>query len=187
MPELDQKVNQLIKSSLKGSRKSQKLLYQQFYGYGMTVCIRYATNREEAEEILNDSFIKVFKYLEKYDFQKPFKFWFRRIVINTAIDHLRKYQKHRHTLDIDTAREVSVDANGLENLSAQEILQLVQQLAPTYKAVFNLYVIEGFSHKEIGEQLNISVGTSKSNLSMARTRLKKMYLEMKNVNVEYGK
>jgi RNA polymerase sigma factor (sigma-70 family) len=178
----ERQVNQLIKKALSGNRKSQKELYQQFYGYGMTICIRYTQNRQEAQEVLNDSFIKAFKNLDKFDFKKPFKFWLRRIVINTSIDHLRKNKKHRGNLDLEQAYEVSENVDGLNNLSTQEILGLVQKLAPSYRLVFNLYVIEGFSHKEIGEQLGISTGTSKSNLSMARARLKKMYLEMKGIN-----
>ena len=183
MPEskTDKQINQLIKSSLKGNRKSQKLLYQQFYGYGMTVSIRYAKNRQEAQEILNDGFIKVFKNLHTFDFQKPFKYWLRRILINTAIDYLRKYKKHHQTGDLDQAYNVSIEADGLDNLSAQEILKLVQQLAPSYRAVFNLYVIEGYTHKEIAMQLGISEGTSKSNLAMARKRLKVKYLKMQDI------
>ncbi len=183
----DKKVNQLIKKALSGSRKSQKMLYQQFYGYGMTISIRYAKNKEEAEEILNDSFVKSFKNLHKFDFKKPFKFWFRRIVINTAIDYIRKNKKYRQNIDIEEAYDLSVEADGLSQLSVQEILQLVQRLAPSYKVVFNLYVIEGYTHREIAEELEISIGTSKSNLSMARTRLKKMYLELNKQNIEYGK
>lgn len=186
MPESkeEKQVSKLIKSSLKGSRQSQKLLYQQFYGYGMTVCIRYAKSREEAQEILNDGFIKAFKNLHHFDFQKPFRIWLRRILINTAIDYLRKNKKYHQTNSLDQAYDVSVNANGLTSLSANEILQLVQKLAPSYRAVFNLYAIEGFTHKEISEQLDISVGTSKSNLAMARKRLKAMYLEIhQNINI----
>ena len=186
MPESkeEKQINQLIKSSLKGSRQSQKLLYQQFYGYGMTVCIRYAKNREEAQEILNDGFIKVFKNLHRFDFKKPFRMWLRRILINTAIDALRKNKKYHETNDLDQAYHVSVEADGLTTLSAKEILLLVQKLAPSYRAVFNLYAIEGFSHREISEQLEISIGTSKSNLAMARKRLKVMYCKIhQNIKV----
>jgi RNA polymerase sigma-70 factor (ECF subfamily) len=186
MPESkeEKQITKLIQSSLKGSRQSQKLLYQQFYGYGMTVCIRYAKNREEAQEILNDGFIKAFKNLHRFDFKKPFRIWLRRILINTAIDSLRKNKKYHQTNDLDQAYDISVEADGLNTLSAQEILQLVQKLAPSYRAVFNLYAIEGFSHKEVSKQLEISIGTSKSNLAMARKRLKAMYLKLhQNIKV----
>ncbi|MGB0864087.1 MAG: RNA polymerase sigma factor [Saprospiraceae bacterium] len=178
----EKQVNQLIKKALTGNRASQKELYRQFYGYGMAICIRYTQNKEEAQEVLNDSFIKAFKNLDRFDFEKPFKYWLRRIVINTSIDHLRKNKKYRETLNLEQAHEVSEKVDGLNNLSAQEILNLVQKLAPSYRLVFNLYVIEGYTHREIAEELGISTGTSKSNLSMARTRLKKMYLEMKGIN-----
>ena len=175
----ENKIRQLVRASLKGNRNSQKLLYKQFYGYGMTVCVRYAKNREEAQEILNDGFIKVFKNLHKFDFEKPFRMWLRRILINTAIDYLRKYKKYHNTEDLETVYDASTqEADSLSNLSVQEILKLVQQLAPSYRAVFNLYVIDGFPHKEIAKQLGISVGTSKSNLAMAKKRLRAMYLEL---------
>ena len=171
----EQQTNKWIKSSLKGNRQSQKMLYKHFYGYGMTICMRYAKNREEAQEILNDGFIKVFKKLDSFQFDKPFKFWLRRILINTAIDYLRKYKKYHQTEDLATVYDASVEADGLSNMSAQEILKLVQKLAPSYRTVFNLFVIDGYSHKEIAEELGISVGTSKSNLGMAKKRLRVMY------------
>lgn len=180
--EKEKQVNLLIKKALSGNRTSQRELYQQFYGYGMTICIRYTQNKEDAQEVLNDSFIKAFKYLHRFEFDKPFKFWLRRIVINTSIDHLRKNKKYRETLDLEQAYDVAEQVDGLNHLSTQEILGLVQGLAPSYRLVFNLYVIEGYSHREIAEKLGISTGTSKSNLSMARTRLKKMYLKMKGIN-----
>jgi RNA polymerase sigma factor (sigma-70 family) len=181
MPESkeEKQVNELIKSSLQGNRQSQKQLYQQFYGYGMTICIRYSKNKEEAQEILNDGFVKAFKHLERFDYQKSFKLWLRRILINTAIDALRKNKNyHSNTGELNEAYSLSVEADGLNNLSAQEILELVQQLAPSYRVVFNLYVMEGYTHQEISEKLEINIGTSKSNLAMARKRLKVMYNEL---------
>lgn len=177
--EEDQSTVELIQRCLNGDRKSQRMLYKQYYGYGMVTCIRYAHNKEEAQEILNDGFIKVFKNLERFDFKKPFKYWLRRILINTAIDYLRKYKKYHDTLDLDQATQIeNKEIDGFDNLSAKDLLNLVQQLAPSYRMVFNLYVIEGYSHKEIAQQMGISVGTSKSNLSYARNRLKKMIIKL---------
>lgn len=168
-------INDLIHDALRGSRKSQQQLYQQYYGYGMSVCIRYARNREEAQEMLNDGFLKVFRYLDRFDFQKPFKFWLRRILINASIDYLRRQKRIHQEEIVDHDLGMSEQAIGLDRLSANEILAMVQRLAPSYRAVFNLFVVEGFSHQEIADELGISVGTSKSNLAVARKQLKVIY------------
>lgn len=168
-------INELIYEALRGSRQSQQKLYQQFYGYGMSICIRYARNREEAQEMLNDGFLKVFRYLDRFDFQKPFKFWVRRILINASIDYLRRQKQVHQEEIVDYDLDMSHDAIGLDRLSANEILAMVQRLAPSYRAVFNLFVVEGYSHQEIADELGISVGTSKSNLAVARKQLQVIY------------
>lgn len=168
-------INELIQEALRGSRQSQQKLYQQFYGYGMSICIRYARNREEAQEMLNDGFLKVFRYLDRFDFQKPFKFWVRRILINASIDYLRRQKQVHQEEIVDYDLDMSHDAIGLDRLSANEILAMVQRLAPSYRAVFNLFVVEGYSHQEIADELGISVGTSKSNLAVARKQLQVIY------------
>jgi RNA polymerase sigma-70 factor (ECF subfamily) len=164
----------VLAGCLKGDRKSQELLYQQFYSYGMSICLRYTATREEASEVLNDSFMKVFQHLGQYDANKPFLGWFRRILINTAINYYKKHLKHHRVQDIDTAPPVPVTRDVISHLSYQEIIGLVQQLTPTYRTVFNLYVIDGYSHEEIARMLHISEGASKSNLSRARANLRNM-------------
>lgn len=164
----------VVKGCLNGDRKSQELLYQQYYSYGMSICLRYSTSREEASEVLNDSFMKVFHHLDRYDTAKPFTGWFRRILINTAINYYKKNLKHQYVQDIDTAPPVPVTRDIISHLSYQEIIGLVQQLSPTYRTVFNLYVIDGYSHEEIASMLLISEGASKSNLSRARANLRNM-------------
>lgn len=183
MPKLqDDELKVIIEAARKGKTDAQRTIYSQFYGYGMSISVRYAENSEEAEEILNDTFMKVFKNLSKYNPNHSFKSWFRRILINTAIDYHRKYQKYRHTLGISHAYSVSVDTDTIADISAKEILALVQQLAPSYRMVFNLYVVEGFKHKEIGAQLGITTATSRATLATARHKLQKMILDNNNYN-----
>lgn len=168
---------ELLHKSVRGDRKSQEKLYRQFYGFAMSVCMRYTQSRDEALEIVNDGFLKIFTKGDQYDSKYPFKAWFRRIIVNTALDFYRSQQKHYFHENIEEAYEVSSnDSSPLSQLNHEEIIQLVQRLPSGYRMVFNLFVIDGFSHEEISNQLGISVGTSKSNLSRAREALRKMIL-----------
>lgn len=165
-------IRPLLKECLEGSRASQKLLYQEFYGYGMSISLRYAGNRDEASEILNDAFMKIFLNLKKFDLRKPFKPWLRTILINTAINHYHQKQRQIPVADMRHAENESDTEKILSGISYQEVIDLLQKLPPAYRTVFNLYVIEGYSHDEIARMLNIAVGTSKSNLFKAREQLK---------------
>lgn len=165
---------ELIEGCIRGDLKSQKMLYKMFYGFSMGVCLRYADSREEAAEILNDGFMKVFTSISTYQPDKAFKGWLRRIMVHTAIDHYRKNSKHYHSLDLVYAESELGVEDVLDTISAEEILAMVQQLSPAYRLVFNLHVIEGYSHPEIAEKLQISEGASKSNLFKARMKLQKM-------------
>ncbi len=139
----------------------------------MGVCLRYSRTREEAVEIANDGFIKIFKKLDRYSKGLSFKGWLRRIMINSAIDYFRKNEKHYHSLDISHGNYEATNENVLDQLAEEDIIAAIQRLPPSYRMVFNLFVIEGFKHEEIANQLNISVGTSKSNLAIARNKLQK--------------
>lgn len=178
LPNESQSPEELLQKSVRGDRKSQEKLYRQFYGFAMGVCVRYTQSRDEALEIVNDSFLKVFTKGDQYDSKYPFKAWFRRIIVNTALDFYRSQQKHYFHENIEEAYEVSSnDSSPLSQLNHEEIIMLIQRLPSGYKMVFNLFVIDGFSHEEISNQLGISVGTSKSNLSRAREALRKMILK----------
>lgn len=142
----------------------------------MGVCLRYSRTRDEAIEILNDGFLKIFTKLDKYSHGLSFKGWLRKIMINSAIDYFRRNEKHYHSLDISHAHYESTNENILDQLSEQEIISAIQRLPPSYRMVFNLFAIEGYKHEEIANMLNISVGTSKSNLSVSRNKLQKMLL-----------
>lgn len=146
-----------------------------FYAYGMSITLRYADSRNQAAGILNDAFMKVFTNIKKYDTNRPFKPWLRRIIVNTAINHYKRHDETSAWDNLEAASEaLSKDENIISGISYKEIIDLVQELSPAYRTVFNLFVIEGFKHKEIAEMLDISVGTSKSNLSKAKQNLKSM-------------
>lgn len=162
-------------------RDSQKKFYSDFYGYAFSICNRYVHQQEETIEVINDGFLKIFHeighFKPRYDsLENSLKGWIRRIFINTAIDHVRK-EKGRFLFVHDqgeTLENIPVAATGLERLSHKELLEMITRLTPAYRMVFNLYVIDGYSHEEISAMLNIAVGTSKSNLSKARINLQKM-------------
>lgn len=170
----DAELQQIITGCLNQGRKEQKLLYKAFYGYAMSICLRYAGNRYEAAEIMNQGFFKIFKNLQKYDSGKPFKAWVGRIMMNTAIDYYRSNLKMAYTDDIEYAEQIADEDLADKKLKYDDLLNMVQQLPQAYRTVFNLYAIEGYTHEEIGNLLGISAGTSKSNLFKARDKLRIM-------------
>lgn len=170
-----------ITACINKERWAQKKLYEEHYGKMLAVCLRYSNNRDDALDIMHDGFIKVYNNLAKYKPGTSLSAWIHRIMVNTSIDFYRKAIRRR-TEDIDEAYDLSSSgADAISQCSEKEILQAVQTLSPAYRAVFNLYVIEGYSHKEIAEQLGITESTSRSNLVKARTKLKaflaKNYIE----------
>lgn len=174
----------LIKACIRRERWAQQVLYEEFYGKMMGVCLRYANGEEDARDMLHEGFLKVLRNIHKYQPGTSLHAWMRRIMINTAIDFYRKAVRRR-TEDIDTATEVSSsDADAISKFSEKEILAAIQTLTPAYRTVFNLYVIEGFSHKEIADVLNITESTSRSNLVKARLKLKEILTGSGN---DYGR
>lgn len=168
-------VTEIIKGCRKRQRESQKKLYKMFYAYGMSITLRYADSRDQAAEVLNDAFMKVFTNINSYDPDRPFKPWLRSIIVNTAINHFHKNNTDWQREDLDAVKSELARKEMITNgISYQEIIGLVQQLTPSYRAVFNLYVIEGFKHREIADMLGITVGTSKSNLSKAKRNLQSL-------------
>lgn len=162
----------LIQGCKRHDRESQRLLYQHYYTYAFSICVRYCRSVEDAKEVVNDGFMKVFQKIDQYNQETSFKGWLRRIMINTAIDLLRK-EKHPEFSSLETSREkLFVDSVALSDLSHAELIAMIQALSPAYRAVFNLYVIDGYTHKEISRILGIAVGTSKSNLLKAREKLR---------------
>lgn len=183
----DHQLDRLIKACIKGRRASQEELYKKFYGYAMGICLRYAENQMEAEEILNDGFYKVFSKLTQQQDTASFKPWLRRTMVNAAIDHFRREKKHSHHIDIVSINYEATVPSGLDQLKQEDILKMVQQLSPAYRMVFVLYAIEGYKHQEIAEKLHINEGTSKSNLAKARIKLRKMLANAGTENMKkYG-
>ncbi len=179
------KIREILEGCKKNDRKYQELLYKQYFGFAMSHCLRYSNSREEALEILNDSFLKVFNKINTYDFERPFGTWLKRIVVNTAIDTYRSQNKHYFHYEIDTALGLSSrDISPADNLAFEDLLKLVHRLPKNYLTNFNLYVIDGFTHEEISNMLGISVGTSKSNVSRAREMLRGMLESSDKLNVE---
>ncbi len=170
--QFQQEEQNFITACIRKERWAQKKLYEEHYGKMMGVCLRYSNNREDALDILHEGFIKVFKNISKYQAGTSIAAWIRRIMVNTSIDFYRKNVRRR-TEDIDKAYHVSSDdADAISLCGEKEILACIQTLSPAYRAVFNLYVIEGYSHKEIANQLGITESTSRSNLVKARLKLK---------------
>ncbi len=150
----------------------------------MNVCVLYAESREDAVEIMNDGFMKIFQYIGKFDLSRPFTPWLRRIMINAAIDRTRKDVRFNEIRDLEEARTRESEDTIISGISHEEILGILKNLSPAYRTVFNLYAIEGYKHEEIANQLGISVGTSKSNYAKARKRLQeqlKNFFESENV------
>ena len=177
-PELEK----ILEGCRKGNRKYQQALYKLFYSYGMSVGIRYVNSENEAISILNDSFLKVYSRIKKYDSSRDFKPWFRKIVVNTAIDYVKKENRLRMKTDSTEGKEIIGREEILSRIGYQELMAMVQSLSSSYRTVFNLYVIDGFKHEEIATMLGINVGTSKSNLYKARHHLKRMVTENLKVN-----
>ena len=164
----------LINGCLNGDRRMQEELYRRFSPRMYAVCLRYAGNAEEAEDILQEGFIKVFKKLDSFRGDGSFEGWIRRIFVNTAIEHFRR---KRYLMPVTEKEENTIEGkytSVLDELSAKDIMALIRELSPGYRTVFNMYVVEGYTHKEIADILGISEGTSKSQLSRAKVILQDM-------------
>lgn len=171
---IDNNEKDLIKQCLKGKASAQRTLYDKYSGKLYAVCYRYAKNSEDAKDILQEAFINVFNNLEKYKGEGSFEGWMRRIAVNCAIRHYEKAVRKLDNRDIDSQPEHGHSDNILSNISAQEIVNIINGLPDGYRVVFNMYAIEGYNHKEIGEALGISESSSRSQLTRARKMLMKL-------------
>lgn len=174
-------LKKLVEACIRGERKAQHAFFKAYYGKMMAVCLRYVKDRDSAQEIVQDGFIKVFDKLDLFDFRGSIEGWMRRIFSNTAIDAIRKAKRNPFLSDQDNDFKTPAE-NAMEEKEDLEALQLkyevamdcIDRLSPAYRTVFNMYVFEEYSHKEIADILGISEGTSKSNLAKARMNLQKM-------------
>jgi len=167
-------VQKHIQGCVRNEKDSQQALYKHFYSFAMAICLRYANNRLDAAGILNDGFFKAFKNISKYEPTKAFMPWLGRIITNTAIDYYRANLKFADHVDIEDHENIAQVNSVYDKLAYNDLLALVQNLSPAYRTVFNLYVIDGYTHEEIAGLLKISTGTSKSNLFKARQKLQEM-------------
>jgi RNA polymerase sigma factor (sigma-70 family) len=172
----------LIKGCISGDRKMQEYLYYKFSPKMYAVCLRYSNNTDDAQDLLQDGFIKVFKNLDKYRGDGSFEGWMRRIFVNTSIEQFRKKTKMTTVAEPQEHNIEDKELGALDTIAEKDVIKIIQKLSPGYKQVFNMYVIEGYTHKEIGDILGISEGTSKSQLARAKVILQKMVEEKLYLN-----
>jgi RNA polymerase sigma-70 factor (ECF subfamily) len=172
-----QEESALVAQCIKGDRAAQHELYQRFASQMMVVSMRYCKSREDAEDVLQEAFVKIFNSLEKFRGESSIKYWIKRIVINTALNHHRKKVYLYPHLDIEEVHDIGDDDVEITNYNYRDLLNIIQSLPQGCQAIFNLYAIEGYKHKEIAEMLDISEGTSKSQYARARSLIKELITE----------
>ena len=181
MQAVEQDIDLLIEGCLANNRKAQEGLYRQFYGFAMTIALRYSRDEHDAADIITNAFIKVFKSMKSFDSSKgSVHAWIKRIIVNEGLDHIKGRSRFSENVEVETVAEPEINNAALEQMGADEIMNLVKKLPPATHAVFILYAVEGYNHREIGERLNISEGTSKWHLSEARKTLQKQLQHLHN-------
>ena len=175
--------DQLVKSCLDGDRTAQQYLFESLGKKMMGVCLRYARNSQEAEDMLQDGFVRVFTQLHTFSFQGPLEAWVRRVIVNAALRKIGRKSYKNESVGIPDGMDTPIAENIITQLSEMEILECINRLPIGYKTVFNLYVIEGYSHKEISELLNVGESTSRSQLVKAKKMLQKFILSNQKIAV----
>ncbi len=166
---------EIIKGCLKGDKRYQKLLFDQYAPVLLAVCMRYSSDRQSAEDILQEGFVKIFDNLKRFRKEGSLEGWMKRIMVNTALNHYRSNLRHYYHKDVDEYADSISGPSGIrEDLYAKDILNIVQKLPPGYRTVFNMFDIEGYSHKEIAKELGVTENTSKTQLLKARKLLRKL-------------
>jgi RNA polymerase sigma-70 factor, ECF subfamily len=188
-----QQLHAWIEGCLKGDRRSQQAIHKLYYGRMKVVCMRYTRDTDQAEDVLQEGFIKVFQQLEKYSGLGSFEGWVRRIMVNLAIDRFRKLKHDFVSVDDDRRWELAqpseededeTDGSAYADITPEQIIDAMQQLTPAYRTVFNLYVYEDYNHQQIAEALGISVGTSKSNYAKAKKNMRKLLTRNKDIQTK---
>jgi RNA polymerase sigma-70 factor (ECF subfamily) len=170
---------ELIKSCVKKNPRGQRKLYEKYSSKLMTVCLRYCSSKEEAEDAFQEGFVKIFTKISEYKFEGSFEGWMRRVMVNNILDLMRKNKKHLYQLDV--TEQVAIESNTtsvLDELSAADLMDLIKSMPEGYRTIFNLFAIEGYSHKEIADMLGFTESTSKSQFLRARNFLKKRLEEL---------
>ena len=169
-------VQEWIRACREGNARAQRKLFKHFYGPVMRICMRYAGSTDEASDMLNEGFLKVFSNLDKYENTGSFEAWLKRVVCNAALDYRRRFVKQVDFVNIDELPDMQVadDAvnDAVARMSSQELVEMIQKLPPVTRTVFNMFVFEGFSHRDIAMELNITENTSAWHVNSARTKLK---------------
>ncbi|MEO9512958.1 MAG: sigma-70 family RNA polymerase sigma factor [Flavobacteriaceae bacterium] len=173
-------LEELIHNCKKGKRKAQAELYRKYSGILFGMCLKYSRNKTEAEDSLHDSFMTIFNKIDQYNFQGSFEGWIKRITVNTVLQKYRKEQ-HLNVVSENVGEEMDVDIEQTD-ISLSTLLGYIQELPNKYRLTFNLYVLDGYSHKEISEMLGTSAGTSKSNLARAKMILREKIVK-ENINI----
>ncbi len=174
---------ELIKGCIEQNPQTQRMLFELYAGKFMTVCLRYAIDSMEAEDMLQEGFVRIFNNLHQFKFEGSFEGWMRRIVVNVCLKHLQRRKIQFKEIDIENNNEPQLSPYAYSNLGADELMKLINQLPEGYKAVFNLNVIEGYSHDEIAELLGIQASTSRSQLVKARRLLQEQIIKLEKIAV----
>ncbi len=173
-------INLLLEGCLANHRKSQEGLYRHFYGFAMTIALRYSRDEHDAADIMSHAFVKIFKSIKSYDSQKgSLHAWIKKIIINEGLDHIRSRKRFSENVDVETIEAPEVNNAALEQMGSEEIMNIIKRLPPATHAVFILYAVEGYNHREVSERLGISEGTSKWHLSEARKTLQQQLQHLK--------
>lgn len=182
MTSKEKKLNDLIEGCLRQDRKSQKALYEEYFGLMMSIAMRYTNNWDDAMEVVNSGFLKIFLKIERYNGKGSFEGWMKRTIVNTALDLLKSRKPNSESVDELNSYEADhySENDALDNMGQEEIVSIIQTLPPMSRTVFNMYVFEGYKHKEISKELNISEGTSHWHLQNARKILKE---KLERVNI----
>ncbi|MBT3301816.1 MAG: RNA polymerase sigma factor [Bacteroidetes bacterium] len=175
---LNNEDKKLIEACLKGDSLAQKRLFKKYYNLMFAICLRYTNDQDNAKEILQEGYIKVFNNIAKFKFEGNLSSWIKRIMINTAIDRYRKTVSEPDKIDLENNENISTKADVYASLEKEDLLKCVQKLPNGYRTIFNMYVIEGYSHKDIARELGINEGTSKSQLFKAKQMLQGMVNEL---------
>ena len=181
-------LSKILERCKKYDRKAQKELYDVYSPVLLGICIRYSKSREEAEDVLQDGFIKIFTKINDFKGDGSFEGWMKRIIVNTAISHYHKNKKHNEIYDIDDINETDIKGHSFESndFTSEELFKVIDSLPEGYKVVFNLYAIEGYKHKEIAEMLNINQNTSKSQYSRAKEKIRQKLESISKIKTKNG-
>ena len=181
MVAVENDINLLLEGCLANHRKSQEGLYRHFYGFAMTIALRYSRDEHDAADIMSHAFVKIFKSIKSYDPQKgSLHAWIKKIIINEGLDHIKSRKRFSENVDVETIEAPEVNNAALEQMGSEEIMNIIKRLPPATHAVFILYAVEGYNHREISERLGISEGTSKWHLSEARKTLQQQLQHLKS-------